>query len=837
MEVVKSIRLGWDVIPNRYELIIEPNMHGELYKGKERINVEIKRRTNRIRINAKSIKIKSAFVLQADKRYRAALKWLFEREEVDLILKERVEGRATIELEFEGLHTESMVGFYRSHYMHNGKEYSFLTTQFEPTGARMAFPCFDEPAFKAVFDISLVVDNGVETISNMEKLSVAKTGKKTIVRFNETPRMSTYLVYMGVGTFERLRGNAGGTAISVITTPGKVKLGTLALSYAKEVVQFYEKYFGIKYQLPKLDLIAVPDFAVGAMENWGAITFREVRLLCDSRTAATDAKQTILEYIAHEIAHQWFGDLVTMSWWDDLWLNESFATYMSYKAVAELYPEWKPMMKYLANEVVRGYNVDSYRTSHPVSVPVADAARAAGMFDDISYRKGGALLRMFCDYVGEEAFKGGLHIYLKRHSYSNAKREDLWNAIDEYLHKNGMPTRLSKIAEYWISTEGHPLVMVSEKNGMLELSQSRFTLSGNKAAKPWPIPMRYMTMAGKTGLIMLDTAKKTVRLKGKGWIKLNSGQTGFYRVKYQNRLLDGIGKALETGKLSSADAWNIANDLYAMVRSGEIKAKAYLNFITAHCLDVGYPANYTISEQLGRLYAISSGTGLQKKIRKALITYNTSLLDRVGWGPTKKESSTDALARSTAMTWLGRAGYPKVVERARRLFSSNDIAPDLKEAVYAAVAANGGEEEFRLMKKRYMEARLPEERNVLLMSMGLFEKRELASKALDFTLSKDVRLQDSYFIPLLMSTTSNCADVLLDWQIKNWKKLMQMYDPNTEMLSKEVAYMYWQSSRESLGKIRKLFSDKKNRRGDIEMQIVQAQESVQSTIRFREINA
>ncbi len=834
MESKKDIRLKSYITPSRYELLIEPNMNGKEYEGSEMIYVNSAEPTKSIRLNCKNIIIKNASI-RSDKSDQAAkISYFAEREEAVLKVNKEVSGNIAIKIGFSGIHNENLFGFYRSNYTEKGKKRSILTTQFEPTGARLAFPCFDEPAMKAVFEIALLIEPGFEAISNMPIKSETMKGKKKLVTFMPTPKMSTYLVYLGVGNFNRISGKVGSTKLSLITTQGKAEFGRIAFQYAKKFIRFYESYFGIKYQLPKLDLLAIPDFAAGAMENWGAITFREVELIADPKGTSTATKQRIAEVVAHELAHQWFGDLVTLSWWDDTWLNESFATFMSYKAMENVLPEWDAGSKYLDQEVSRGFSSDNFAASHPVNMHVGDASHAASMFDDISYRKGGALLLMFNDYVGESVFRGGLKKYLKKHAYSNAAKEDLWRAIDEFGSSHGKHTILADVASEWIERPGHPTIFAEQhKNGII-VSQKRLTVSKTLNEKPWPIPIRYSSGNGSSQLLMFD--KKKTRLNGKPNAKLNYGQSGFYKVEYSDKLMDYVGNLVKEKKLSGRDAWGIENDLFFLLRSGRLHINIYFNYITKYMMQSGYPSNANISSHLLWLYFITDGTHLNEKIKKAGMAYHLELLKRLGWNRKPAEKTYDTTMRSLAITWLGAAGEHSTLKRLVELFNSKRIDPDIKRAVYVSVASNGGRNEFEEIKKRYIASSNPEEKRILLAALGNFKDKSLIKASLDFSMSSMVRLQDSIFIPLQILKTDLGRRIFLRWEMANWNKLMGMYDPSTNMLSNLTLALSIISDKKERDIVNKFFSEPKNVRGDIERDIKIALESIDANIMFLNSN-
>jgi len=356
-----------DINPINYQLVFEPDFIKFTFAGKETITINCKKPTKIISINCAEIKIKSLQVKCKGQVISSSTKTNEKKEELTITLKEKIRGRASIVLEFQGILNDRLLGFYHSQYKQGGKTKYLATTQFEAADARRAFPCWDEPEAKATFDISIIADNKYSAISNMPVKSKTKIRGKTLYKFGKTPVMSTYLVYLGVGEWEYLTGKIGKTQVRVVTTRGNKSKGKFALDLGKKLLVSYEKYFGIKYPLPKLDLIAVPDFAAGAMENWGAITFRETILLYDSQTSSTKTKQYIAEVISHEIAHQWFGNLVTMKWWNDLWLNESFATFMATKFVDKFYPEWDLWNQFIEDAMNVAMGLDSLKTTRNLS--------------------------------------------------------------------------------------------------------------------------------------------------------------------------------------------------------------------------------------------------------------------------------------------------------------------------------------------------------------------------------------------------------------------------------------------------------------------------------------
>src|SRR3990167_8780239 len=439
-------------------LEFEPVFKNFTFNGKEIITVNCKEHVNLITLHCAELKIRSCHVRHNGISEKAITKTDGKKEELTIIIKKKIKGTAFVEIAFTGELNDRLLGFYRSQYKQNGKTKYLATSQFEAADARRAFPCWDEPEAKATFDISIIAENKFTAISNMPVISKKKMKNKTLYKFAKTPVMSTYLVYLGVGEFEYLTGKIGKTQVRVITTKGNKSKGKYSLELGKKLLLSYEKYFGIKYPLPKLDLIAIPDFASGAMENWGAITFRETILLYDPKTSSTRTKQYIAEVISHEIAHQWFGNLVTMKWWNDLWLNESFATFMATKFVDKFYPEWDLWTQFFYLDTISAFSLDSLQNSHKIEVEVLNPNEMDEIFDAISYSKGASVIRMLEQYLGEEIFRKGLQNYLSKFKYGNAKTDDLWTSLEKMSKK---PVR--KIMNTWTKQVGYPLVSINSK--------------------------------------------------------------------------------------------------------------------------------------------------------------------------------------------------------------------------------------------------------------------------------------------------------------------------------------------------------------------------------------
>ena len=478
-----NYRLPTSVTPNRYDITLTPNLTEFTFTGEISVEIDISAPTSQLILNAAELDISDATVLLANGTHIEAKEITLDQqmETATLSLNSEVPaGKAVLNSHFRGILNDQLRGFYRCQYVGaDDQEHYLATTQFEATDARRAFPCWDEPAAKAVFAVKLIIPSELVALSNTPSISemLLADGTKS-VQFAETPKMSTYLLAFIVGDLACVEGiSDDGTIVRVWATKGKEAQGSFALDVSLRLLKYMNWYFDIPYPLKKLDHIAIPDFAAGAMENWGAITYRETALLYDEVNSAANTQQRVAEVVSHEMAHMWFGDLVTMDWWDDLWLNESFASWMGNKAVDHLYPSWDMWTQFVFQDTNSGLSLDGLKNSHPIEVSVGNPAEIGELFDAISYNKGGAVLRMLESFLGEEIFRRGIYNYLSAHSYGNARTEDLWAGLES---ASGQP--VTRVMNTWIKQPGYPVLDVEVSRNTqgisLSLSQRRFLYDG-----------------------------------------------------------------------------------------------------------------------------------------------------------------------------------------------------------------------------------------------------------------------------------------------------------------------------------------------------------------------
>ena len=778
-----------DIIPISYQLSFEPDLKKFTFRGTGSIFVDCKKSTKTITMHCAELEIISCQVKFNEKMIKVNSKTIDKKEELQITLSEKIKGKATIDLEFKGILNDRLLGFYRSQYSQNGKTKYLATTQFEAADARRAFPCWDEPEAKATFDISIIADNKFTAISNMPIKSKKKIGNKTIYNFMKTPVVSTYLIYLGVGEFEYLTSKINKTQVRVVTTKGNKTKGKFSLELAKKLLTSYEKYFGIKYPLPKLDLIAVPDFAAGAMENWGAITFRETILLYDPKTSSTRTKQFIAEVISHEIAHMWFGNLVTMKWWNDLWLNESFATFMATKFVDKFYPEWDLWNQFVEDAMNVAMGLDSLKTTHPIDVKVNSPAEIREIFDAISYDKGGCVLRMLEHYVGEPNFQKGLKKYLSDFKYKNAKGQDLWDAIGK---ASKMP--VTSMINTWLKQPGFPLVEINQDGNTLKLKQKRYVLEPDKKFSRglWSIPLS-LGLESETSKKLFSKKSMSVKLpKNTIGFVANYGRKGFYRVKYDEGILLDLKMLVDEKRIPAIDRWAIQNDLFSLCISGDEQVRNYLDFSDAYFNEDSYLASVNVAHNLASLYFRAFNEPYAEEIRGYVLNYFRKILSNLGWKPQRTDKHTDALLRTFAISVLGKMDDDDVTEEALRRYnkflkSPSSLSPDLIETICSIAAWNGDEKTHTRLVKLYKNAKTTEEKLRFLGAMCGFQDKKLLRKSLDFSQTSEVRSQNMQ-LPIMKVAGNPYGDLVLwPWLKKNWKGLNKKVGHGNPLFNRIVA--------------------------------------------------
>ncbi|MBI2084635.1 MAG: M1 family metallopeptidase [Candidatus Aenigmarchaeota archaeon] len=767
-----SFQLPKGVAPTNYKLFFEIDLEKFKFRGKETIDLEISKPTDKIVLNARDLNIKNAAAMQKGDALVPKIKLENKKEIVSFKFGSKIKGLVKLVVEFDGVLNDDLIGLYRSKYTENGRTKYLATTQFEAPYARMAFPCFDEPNHKATFDVTVKVDKKLQAISNMPIKTQSADGGKKVVKFGRTPRMSTYLLYIGVGEFEFLEDKRGRIPIRIITTLGKKGQAGFALDMTKKFLNYFEKYSGIRYALPKLDMIALPDFAAGAMENWGAITFREIYLLFDPKLTSTPVKKRIAMIIAHELWHQWSGNLVTMKWWNDLWLNESFATYMAYKAVDSLYPEWDMWEEFVRDEMDKAFSDDSLKTTHPIEVKVEDPHIIEEIFDAISYSKGGSILRMLDNYLGEEAFRKGIGIYLSKYKYGNATSEDLWKSLSK---TSGKP--VDKIMSSWIRQAGYPIVDASMPGSELILTQRKFMFNKKDETTKWLIPLVARLNSGNYAYIV-DKKEHKLPFKSSAMPILNYNQSGFYRVKYPEDLVPKLGESI--ANLPVLNRWSIQDDMFQMSINDDKRMTDYLEFVKCYNDENNYLVLAGIASNMRSIHSVFSQEkfwlDIWPKFRSHFMRAFKRALSNLGWDPKEGERQSHSLLRSLAIRYLAFIEEPEVLDVGMKKFEDYvggkaELHPDLRSPVFYIATLSDNESVYKQLVNLYQKTKSPEERIICLQSLGQFRNSNLLEKFLEFAFTEKVRVQD---LPIAISSVASnpySRRILWNWVKKNWRKV------------------------------------------------------------------
>jgi tricorn protease interacting factor F2/3 len=718
----------------KYQLELDLNYKNLEYRGHEIITVS----GNKEKFFLNSVDLSIESIVSHGKTFKFKENKKKQTIETDLILS----GKTEVEVKFSGKVSKGLEGLYVADYK-NGR---MITTQFESTGARHAFPCVDDPSKKAVFSLTLTIDNELDAISNMPiKSSEINRGRKVVV-FEDTPRMSTYLLYIGIGTFDSIEKQSGPLKIILTAPKGLLNSTDFPAAEAADIIAKYEEYYGIKFMLPKMHLISVPEFAAGAMENWGAITFRETALLVNDSTT-TAGRQRASEVVAHEIAHQWFGDLVTMEWWDDLWLNESFATFMAFKFVDQLHQKWLFTGKFLVDETAGALYGDALVNSHPIQAHVKNPDDISQIFDEISYGKGASVLRMIENYVSPDKFRDGIRKYLKEHSYGNAKGEYLWKAIQDV---SGLP--VSKIMGSWIKKVGYPLVTAELVGKEIRLSQERFLLNKKVKEQPRTIPLTVLRENGKENVLF---SRSEMRIKAEGFLKLNYEQSGFYRVAYKGKLLkDVIGRSKNFGYL---DRWGIVNDTFALLEAGKIKLKDYLDTIERFLDEDNYIVNTEICQQLSLLNFVDEKN---RKVKNLAMKFYKAQLKRLGEAKKEGESENDSILRGTVSANLSilDKDFAKKISKSFNKFFKSDT--DLRRAIAIGYARNSNDLDafIKFLKQSKTDA----DRTTLIAGMSFLGRKSYFNKFVSMVGKGDIKKQDSISLFIMLSRNKVMRESLLD---------------------------------------------------------------------------
>jgi aminopeptidase N len=763
-------RLPSTVRPEHYALTLTPDLKAATFTGVESIDVTFAEPTNAIVLNSAEIAFQSVVAHESGKEQTATVSLDKDKEQATFTFPEKLPaGKAKLKINFTGILNNELRGFYLS----KSDRRNYAVTQFEPTDARRAFPSFDEPAFKATYDISLVVDAADTAISNsnIETDTPGPAAGKHTLKFFTTPKMSSYLVAFLVGDFQCTSGKSDGVDIRSCATPDKVALTPYGVDVAKYVLHYFNTYFGIPYPLKKLDLIAIPDFEAGAMENFGAITYRETDLLVDEKTATIGEKKEVALVIAHEMAHQWFGDLVTMQWWDNIWLNEGFATWMENKPVAAMHPEWS-----IDQDVVSGLdetlNLDAQPTTRAIRAKADTPDQINQLFDGIAYGKASDVLLTVENYLGEETFRKGVHNYLAAHLYANATAEDFWGAQTATSHKP-----VDKIMESLVAQPGEPILNFSgSTGGKVSVSQRRFFLSPSiqpDPAQKWTIPVCFKTGDTKQECDVLTPGDAELKAPASGLFFANAGGKGYYRSGYEASAYTALVREVEAS-LTPAERISFIGDEWVQVRANNSSVGAYLDLVAAVKDDSNAAV---VSEALGgyeTAYARIAATPEEKAALQTWIRNTFGPIYAKLGPPFEGDSPNKTELRAQLFAALGNAKDPAILAQARDIaykYIANPTSIDatLGQTALAIAARNGDEELFNQLQKVYETSTNPEFQIGALRLLAEFEQPALVERSLNLAVSGKVRNQDvaiQLAIPLQFEETHDHA----------WKYIQNHWD-------------------------------------------------------------
>ncbi len=772
-------RLFREFCPTNYKLSLRPDREKAVFSGSVIITgKKVYRPNKRITLHQVGLKIKSATIIKHDKKEDITCK--VDRinhhdryDEVRIHTKEILyPGNYTIALEFEGKITPQMNGIYPCNFELQSQKKQLIATQFESHHAREVFPCIDEPEAKATFDLMLTTPKGEEVISNTPPKQQSTTAKETITAFETTPIMSTYLlafVYGEMGYKEAK--TKDGVTVRAYATPDNVKFTEFALMVAVKCLDFYNDYFGIPYPLEKCDMIALPDFASGAMENWGCVTYREQCMLVDPKNTSIPTKQYVAMVVAHELAHQWFGNLVTMRWWTDLWLNEGFASWIEYMAVDYIFPEWQMWTQFAVDEQHRAFKLDALEHTHPIEVPIKHPDEIRSIFDTISYSKGASVIHMLNAYLGPEDFRKGLQHYLTAHSFKNTDTVDLWKALEDTSNKP-----VSEFMHAWTTQSGFPVVSINTIKSSTTISQARFYINPKHPKSShvtWPISLQANNLDIPE---LLNTESLTIKTAKPETIKLNQNQTGFYRVDYDQEQLIYLGKNVKNGSLMPLDRLGILGDVFESAKAGFTPTKEALAFLD-NFIDEDNSAVWDVmAGALGTIRSTMDDEELREAMKPYIIKLSAKQYKRLGWTPKKTDSYFDQLLRPTVIGMTSSADDPKALTEALKQFDSassiENILPDFRSIVFGTtVRQRNDQKTFDKLFKMHESSILSEEKTTLAAALTGFKSPELFEQALDLIKTPAIRSQDiAYWIVYSLSNRF-ARRATWEWMQTNWSWL------------------------------------------------------------------
>ncbi|HEY4964419.1 MAG TPA: M1 family metallopeptidase [Candidatus Saccharimonadales bacterium] len=777
----KVTRLYKSFQPSKYNLDLKLAPETDKFYGVvEIVGKKVGRPSKRLTLHQSNLKILSVEVISHGKQGAKPLKVVrFNNQQTFNELRIHFNqlvypGDYSLKISYQADITRPMNGIYPCFFEDDGVEKKIIATQFESHHAREAFPCIDEPEAKAVFNLSLDTPKYSCIISNTEVVKQTKLKSRVKTVFAQTPKMSTYLLAFVAGEMDFLEAKTeAGTVVRTYATKDNLKHTKFALDCALKTLDFYNEYFDIPYPLTKCDFVALPDFASGAMENWGCITFREQALLVDKDNTSLSLKQFVASVVAHELTHQWFGNLVTMRWWTDLWLNESFASWMSYLAVDHIFPDWKVWTQFTVDEQGIALKLDALEHSHPIEVEVRHPDEIRTIFDAISYEKGASVISMLENYLGPTPFRDGIRLYLKAHMYGNTDTVDLWDALEK-ASKRPVKEFMSR----WTTLTGYPILKVVYSDGAVSLTQERFYLnpSVTKDGSIWPIPLlneqisKDFDRLDESGLVIERDSKMPLSL-------FNQGRNGFYRVIYDLPSLTSIAKSDLKG-VSDVDRLGLLSDSFEAAKAGYSATSDSLELLKHYSHESSVVVWEVIAGELGSIRLVMNDDHLRDLIKPYVRKFISVQLKRLTWDEKKDDSHFDKLLRPIILGLAASADEATIVSNCKKLFSQieankNPVQADLRSVVYSTVARQGGKKEFDKLVKLHKATSSPEEKLNLCAALTGFKQEDLIKKSLGLIKSDQVRIQDVAYWVSYSFMNHHSRDQAWAWLKENWDWMQQ----------------------------------------------------------------
>ncbi|MCF8050701.1 MAG: M1 family metallopeptidase [Desulfobacterales bacterium] len=759
-----------EIVPLHYHILLEPDLSTFRFSGQTTVHLKPSVPAGEIVLNICDLAVWKTEWIRQSGTLACPFQVDPEKETLRVFLAECTGEEIDLRIVYEGVINDRMAGLYRSSYRTENGIRWIAVSQLQESDARRVFPCLDHPAQKATFDVELKIDKGLVAVSNgaIQSIDPLSDGRKSVC-FETTPRMSTYLLFIGVGRFETIQ-DPEDPRVKAITVPGMSAFAEFGLEFGKNALRYCERYFGIPYPLSKLDLIAVPDFAFGAMENWGAITFRENLLLRYPESTSKSGLERICEVTAHEIVHQWFGNLVTPEDWRYLWLNESFATFFAYGVVDELHPGWKIWDRFIGGQTAEALERDGLKETFAIEIPGGEHVVINSSTAPIIYSKGGSVLRQILGFIGPDAFQKGLTRYLNSHAYGSTASRDLWEALEAECDQP-----ITRMMKDWIGQPGHPLVEVHRRGNTLRLHQGRFSYLEGAPDATWLVPVNIRLFGAGEEETTLQVVMKDADLSvpiddGVQAYKINEGQSGFYRVQYRDEEnLVRLGLHIRDKRLSAADRWGLASDLEALLRAGRIDLDRYLRFLEYYKDEDRLLPAAQVIQSLHRLFIVAPAS-CKEQIQKTACPFLHRLLTDIGYAPAAEEPHSRTILREHCLWPAAVMGLQEAEDFGKKRFKEVEagqrVDPDIFKSVLQLGAWTWGTRALSWFMARLSATGSEHERMTIAMAMGSFREKKAVDAALQAVL--DIIPDRNKFIPVVaMASNPDAIAHLWPWYTEN----------------------------------------------------------------------